>query len=177
MDPLIEVSTVGGRNMRETCARVLAAALMTGAIATVVGMSALFDTPTEVSRPIAAPPSLLQRSVRVEVAAVHRRNRVEPRRHTARRISAPARPVVVTRRLVIVRKHRPKAPQRSLASTQRKAPAPAPVAPAQPAVVPPPVEPATPQAAAPTTEQDDGNHGHAYGHDKEHKPGHKGHEE
>ena len=160
--------------MRETCARVLAAALMTGAIATVVGMSALFDTPTEVSRPIAAPPSLLQRSVRVEVTAVHRRNRVEPRRHT-RRISAPARPAVITRRLVIVRKHHSKPPQRSLASTQRKPQAP--VAPAQPAVVPPPVEPAVPQTAAPTTEQDDGNHGHAYGHDKEHKHGHKGHEE
>ena len=162
--------------MRETCARVLAAALMTGAIATVVGMSALFDTRTEVSRPIAAPPSLLQRSVRVGVTADHRRNRFEPRRHT-RRISAPARPAVITRRLVIVRKHHSKPPQRSLASTQRKPQAPAPVAPAQPAVVPPPVEPAVPQTAAPTTEQDDGNHGHAYGHDKEHKHGHKGHEE
>jgi hypothetical protein len=164
--------------MRETCARVLAAALMTGSIATVVGMSALFDTPTEVSRPIAAPPSLLQRSVRVQVAAVHRRSKVE-RVRTARRISAPARAIVVTRRLVIVRKHRSKPPQRTLASTQRKppAPAPAPAAPARPAVVPPPVEPAAPPAAAPTTEQDDGNHGHAYGHDKEHKHGHNGHEE
>jgi hypothetical protein len=160
--------------MRETCARVLAAALMTGSIATVVGMSALFDTPTEVSRPIAAPPSLLQRSVRVQVAAVHRRSKVE-RVRTARRINAPARAVVVTRRLVIVRKHRSKPRQRTLASTQRKPPAP--VAPARPAVVPPPVEPAAPPAAAPTTEQDDGNHGHAYGHDKEHKHGHNGHEE
>ena len=164
--------------MRETCARVLAAALMTGAIATVVGMSALFDTPTGVSRPIAAPPSSLQRSVRVEVAAVHRRNRVEGI-HTARRVSGPARPIVVARRLVVVRKHRSKPSHRSLASTQRKppAPAPAPAAPAQPAVVPPPVEPAAPQAAASTTEHDDDNHGHAYGHDKEHKHDHKGHEE
>jgi hypothetical protein len=176
MDPLIEVSTVGGRNMRETCARVLAAALMTGAIATVVGMSALFDTPTGVSRPIAAPPSSLQRSIRVEVAAVHHRNKVE-RIHTARLVSAPVRPIVVTRRLVVVRKHRSKPSHRSLASTQGKPPAPAPVAPAQPAVVPPPVEPAAQQAAAPTTEQDDDNHGHAYGHDKEHNHGHKGHEE
>src|SRR5437588_2384463 len=40
MDPLIEVSTGQGENMRETCARVLAAALMTGAIAAVVAMSA-----------------------------------------------------------------------------------------------------------------------------------------
>jgi hypothetical protein len=161
--------------MRETCARALAAALMTGAIATVVGMSALFDTPTEVGRPIAAPPSSLQRSVRVEVAAVHRRNRVE-RIHTARPISAPARPVVVTRRLVIVRKHRSQPPRRSLASTQRKPPAPAPVALAQATVAPPRVAPAAPEVAAPATEQDDGHHGHAYGHDKEHKQG-KGHEE
>jgi hypothetical protein len=176
IDPLIEVSTVGGRNMRETCARVLAAALMTGAIATVVGMSALFDTPTEVGRPIAAPPSSLQRSVRVEVVAVHRRNRVE-RIETARPISAPARPVVVTRRLVIVRNHRSRPPRRSLASTQRKAPAPTPAAPSRPVVTPPAGEPATPETVAPATEQDDDNHGHAYGHDKEHKHGHEGHEE
>ncbi len=162
--------------MRETCARVLAAALMTGAIATVVGMSALFDTPTEVGRPIAAPPSSLQRSVRVEVAAVHRRNRLE-RIETARPISAPARPVVVTPRLVIVHKHRSPPPRRSLASTQHKPSAPLAVTASRPAVVPPPVEPAAPAAVAPAAEQDDGNHGHAYGHDKEHKHGHEGHEE
>jgi hypothetical protein len=175
IDPLIEVSTVGGRNMRETCARVLAAALMTGAIATVVGMSALFNTPTEAGRPIAAPPSSLQRSVRFEVA-VHRRNRVE-RIETARPISAPARPGVVSRRVVIVRKHRSQPPRRSLASTQRKPRAPAPVVASRPTVAPPPVEPAPPETVAPATDQNDGKHGHAYGHDKEHKHGSKGHEE
>jgi hypothetical protein len=175
IDPLIEVSTVGGRNMRETCARVLAAALMTGAIATVVGMSALFNTPTEAGRPIAAPPSSLQRSVRVEVA-VHRRNRVE-RIETARPISAPARPGVVSRRVVIVRKHRSQPPRRSLASTQRKPRAPARVVASQPTVAPPPGAPAAPETVAPATEQNDGKHGHAYGHDKEHKHGSKGHEE
>ena len=162
--------------MRETCARVLAAALMTGAIATVVGMSALFDTPTEVGRPIAAPPSSLQRSVRIEVAAAHRRKRVE-RSETARPISAPARPVVVTRRVVIVHKHHSAPPRRSLASTKHKPPAPLPLAPSRPAVAPPPVEPAPPEAVAPATEQDDDKQGHAYGHDKEHKHGNKGHEE
>jgi hypothetical protein len=175
IDPLIEVSTVGGRNMRETCARVLAAALMTGAIATVVGMSALFNTPTEAGRPIAAPPSSLQRSVRFEVA-VHRRNRVK-RIETARPISAPARPGVVSRRVVIVRKHRSQPPRRSLASTQRKPRAPAPVVASQPTVAPPPGAPAAPETVAPATEQNDGKHGHAYGHDKEHKHGSKGHEE
>ena len=148
---------------------------MTGAIATVVGMSALFNTPTEAGRPIAAPPSWQQRSVRVEVA-VHRRNNVK-RIETARPISAPARPGVVTRRLVIVRKRGSHPPRRSLASTQRKAPAPAPVVPSQPTVAPPPVEPAPPETVAPATEQNDDKHGHAYGHDKEHKHGNKGHEE
>jgi hypothetical protein len=146
---------------------------MTGAIATVVGMSALFNTPTEAGRPIAAPPSSLQRSVRVEVA-VHRRNRVK-RIETARPISAPARPGVVSRRVVIVRKHRSQPPRRSLASTQRKPRAP--VVASQPTVAPPPVEPAPPETVAPATDQNDGKHGHAYGHDKEHKHGSKGHEE
>src|SRR5256714_15636798 len=67
MDPLIEVSTGQGGNMRQTCARVLAAALMTGAIFTVVGMSALFDTPREADRALVVPPSSLQRTVRVKV--------------------------------------------------------------------------------------------------------------
>jgi hypothetical protein len=182
MDPLIEVSTVGGENMRETCARVLAAALMTGAIATVVGMSALFDTPSEPWRPISAPPSSLQRSVRIQAAAVHRRPRVVLVA-TAHRISLPSRPVVVTRRLVIVQPRRRQPPRRRLASAKpRQLPAAASTAPAQlAAVAPPPAEqPAAPEApAAVTDEQDDSdeNQGNANGHDKEHKHGHKGHNE
>ena len=50
--------------MRETCARVLAAALMTGAIAFAVGMPALFGTAHDRGRSLLAPPSSLQRSVR-----------------------------------------------------------------------------------------------------------------
>jgi hypothetical protein len=178
MDPLIEVSTGGGKNMRETCARVLAAALMTGAIATVVGMSALFGTPTEAGRPIAAPPSAPQRSVRIEVTPLQHRKRVE-RVNTARPVSAPARPVIVTRRVAIVRKHRSRPSRRILASAQPKPPAPAAPAPApapQPTVAPPTVEPAAP-AVPPATEQDDGNNGNAYGHDKEHKQSHKDRED
>jgi hypothetical protein len=175
MDPLIEVSTGGGKNMRETCARVLAAALMTGAIATVVGMSALFGTPTEAGRPIAAPPSAPQRSVRIEVTPLQHRKRVE-RVNTARPVSAPARPVVITRRVAIVRKHRSRPSRRILASAQPKPAAPAPAPAPQPTVAPPTVEPAAP-AVPPATEQDDGNNGNAYGHDKEHKQSHKDRED
>jgi hypothetical protein len=182
MDPLIEVSTVGGKNMRETCARVLAAALMTGAIATVVGMSALFDTPREPVRPISAPPSSLQRSVRIQAAAVHRRPRVV-RIETAHWISLPSRPVVVTRRLVTAQPRRQQPPRRRLASAKpRQLPATASTAPAQlAAVAPAPAEqPAAPEApAAVTEERDDAddNHGNANGHDKAHKHGHNGHNE
>jgi hypothetical protein len=50
--------------MRESCARVLAAALMTGAIAFAVGMPALFETAHDFGRSLLAPPSSLQRTVR-----------------------------------------------------------------------------------------------------------------
>ena len=85
--------------MRGTCARVLAAALMTGAIATVVAMSALFETPRGPGGPIAAPPSSLQRSVRLQAPPVPaRRTRAIRVETTAHPISRPARPVVVSRR-------------------------------------------------------------------------------
>ncbi|MDX6435192.1 MAG: hypothetical protein QOK34_26, partial [Gaiellaceae bacterium] len=50
--------------MREKCARVLAAALMTGAIGFALAMPAFFGSPNEVSRLLTAPPSSLQGSVR-----------------------------------------------------------------------------------------------------------------
>jgi hypothetical protein len=49
--------------MRETCARVLAAALMTGAIATAMGLPTLFESGGDPGRRLTAPPSSLQRSV------------------------------------------------------------------------------------------------------------------
>ena len=55
--------------MRETCARVLAAALMTGAIAFAIGMPAIVGTAHNAGRSLTAPPSFLQRSVHV-VASV-----------------------------------------------------------------------------------------------------------
>jgi hypothetical protein len=167
--------------MRETCARVLAAALMTGAIAAVVGMSALFDTPREPVRAISAPPSSLQRSVRMQVAAVHRPRVV--RVETAHRISLPPRPVVVTPRLVTIRPRRPQPPRRRLASAKpRQSAAQASMASAQlaPAAPPQAEQPAAPEApAAATDKQDNGdeNQGHGKGHDKEHKHGHNGHNE
>jgi hypothetical protein len=138
--------------MRATCARVLAAALLTAAISTVVGMSALFGTPSEAGRPIAAPPSQLQRSVRLTA-------RPEPPRgqgtaqlvttHTNR--PAPSvRTEVIARSLVVVRKRKPahRSAERQLTD----------------------VKPSSEPAPAPTAPQADGNehgHGHAYGHDKQ----------
>ncbi len=50
--------------MREMCARVLAAALMTGAISTAMGLPTLFDSDQGPGRGLTAPPSSLERSVR-----------------------------------------------------------------------------------------------------------------
>ena len=162
--------------MRETCARVLAAALMTGAIATVVAMSALFDTPQEVGRALTAPPSSLQRSVRVEVAAAPRHapaaERLAP---THARTSTRTPTVIVSRQLVrrtiVVRHTRP--PRRQLAAVKPKSahvvqPAPAPTSAPQPAVTPQPA----PSADDPSKGHDGngqgdehaGDHGHGHDH-------------
>ena len=56
--------------MRETCARVLAAALMTGAIGFALAMPAIFETAHKAAgRSLTAPPSSLQRSVHVVASA------------------------------------------------------------------------------------------------------------
>ena len=55
--------------MRETCARVLAAALMTGAIGFALAMPAIFETAHKAGRSLTAPPSSLQRSVHVVASA------------------------------------------------------------------------------------------------------------
>ena len=55
--------------MRETCARVLAAALMTGAIGFALAMPALVGTSRDAVRSLTAPPSSLQRSVHVVAIA------------------------------------------------------------------------------------------------------------
>jgi hypothetical protein len=176
MDPLKEVSTVGGKNMRETCARVLAAALMTGAIATVVAMSALFEMPSGPGRPIAAPPSSLQRSVRFEAQpAPPHRTRVR-RLENAHPISRPARPVVLARSLVVApTRHARVQPRRLATVTPKPKPASAPTPPAQPVAPPPPADPPV-EAAAPVEpegEKSDKEHDHGRGHESDN--GHKGH--
>jgi hypothetical protein len=55
--------------MREKCARVLAAALMTGAIGFALAMPAIFETAHKAGRSLTAPPSFLQRSVHVVASA------------------------------------------------------------------------------------------------------------
>jgi hypothetical protein len=152
--------------MRETCARVLAAALMTGAIATVVGMSALFQMPTGPDRPIAAPPSSLQRSVRLQAQPTPPQRKSVRRPETAPTISSPA-PVLVTRSLVVSRPQRVHPSVRRLASVRpkpKRVPTPVPVAP-QPPDAPPAV------VAAPSSESDkhDKEHGHGHDSDKNHK--------
>ena len=173
--------------MRETCARALAAALMTGAIATVVAMSALFGVAGEEGRPLSAPPSSLKRSVPVVAQAAVSRPR------SVRSVSARPRAAAVTRHLVVARHWSPRPAARRFAAAKPKAkPKPAPVpesvaptpAPA-PEVAPPTVEAARivelpqPPAPAPVVEQnqqgpsedaasDHGKgRGHAYGHDKQ----------
>src|SRR6266545_2377219 len=59
--------------MRETCARVLAAALMTGAIATALGLPAAFDSALEPGRGLTAPPSSLRHTVHVPAVTASER--------------------------------------------------------------------------------------------------------
>jgi hypothetical protein len=166
--------------MRETCARVLAAALMTGAIAGTVAMSALFGPSSEADRPITAPPSSLQRSVRAQVLRAPPVHRSVERPVAAHSLRTPrARPVVASHRLVIIRTHRVHAVRRRLATTKPK---PQPVAvvseptaspaPASPAPAPPPSPPAVEETES---DHDHGNgNGNAYGHDKDHGHGNEG---
>ena len=186
MDPLIEVSTDRGRNMRETCARVLAAALMTGAIATVVAMSALSGASGGAGRTFAAPPSLLKRSVpMVAETTAPRRGSTRP----AHSSSARPRPVAVTQRLATVR-HWSLRPRQLTASKPKTKPKPAPAHPSAPTPTPapapeltpptveaaqiveppPPAAPAAAQGPPAKSVEAQGDHGkgrgHAYGHDK-----------
>jgi hypothetical protein len=159
--------------MRATCARVLAAALMTTAIASVVGMSALFRPASQAARPIAAPPSSLQRTVRLtaHVQAPRRQSRPSLARLVTRSTIAVRPPPIPVTRLATVRKHRTRrhAPQRQLAATTTVT-----VTTTTTTSAPPAVEPAAAPAPAPDAQPGDaadgpGRHGrgHAYGHDKQ----------
>jgi hypothetical protein len=171
--------------MRESCARVLAAALMTGAIAGVVGMAALVRTPTEAGPPISAPRSSLQRSVRLAAEPAPRPHRHTVRLVTRHTIHVQARPSVVRPRLAVVRRHaavrRPARPRQLAVLTPAPQAAPTPPPPAAPADAtpePPPApttaDPATSNAEADGQEEaeDDGpghghGRGHAYGHEQQ----------
>jgi hypothetical protein len=167
--------------MRETFARALAAALMAGSIATVVGMAALVRTPNEAARPISAPPSALQRSVRLAAQPAPRQHRSVARLVTTRTIQVPARPAPARPSLAVVRRHPARQPvrRRELATTTPvTTPTASPASVSEPA--PAPDEPAAAPPAAPSADSDqpegqdegqgDGHrhgHGHAYGHDEQ----------
>ena len=155
--------------MRETCARALAAALMTGAIATVVGFAAHVGTPAEAGSPIAVLPSLHQRSVRLTAQPLPRKRTSAVRLVTTHTTRTPMRPQVTTRSLVVVRRHRTRRPpaSRELAATTTT-PAPQTAPPVEPA----PPAPQTMPAPANEGDQGDGpgrghGRGHAYGRGKQ----------
>jgi hypothetical protein len=174
MDPLIEVSTSGGKNMRETCARVLAAALLTGAIATVVAMAAHLNGPNEAGARLAVPPSSLQRTVRLTARPLvkHRSAAKLVTTHTSH---VRQQAEVIHRSLVVVvhrhRARRPAPPHRQLTEsvptpvTTAPTPAPAPE-PAPLVEVPAPATPQDQQSGDQGQGQGHGR-GHAYGHDKQ----------
>ncbi|MFL6029320.1 MAG: hypothetical protein ACJ74D_04750 [Gaiellaceae bacterium] len=158
--------------MRETCARVLAAALMVGAIATVVWMSALAGTPNEPTRPLAAPAAPPPVSVVIRVEPV--RPRPKPVRRAPVRVARPSGRVtagatVVAKPLAAAHPRHVKRPKRHLASTTPTPTTPAPIPQATVEVATP-----TPTAAPPSDEH--GN-GHAYGHDKARDKEHEKHKE
>lgn len=154
--------------MRETCARVLAAALLIGTIAAVAGLSALSGQPGETGGPIAAPPSALQRTVRL--TALPEQHRAPATEHvTEPVVRRRPQPDVVTRSLVVVSRpvtHRTRpSPRRRLAASHRHPVVAVPVPVAPPAA---PVAEATPPAPAGAPADagktdDRGGAGHAHG--------------
>jgi hypothetical protein len=155
--------------MRETCARVLAAALMTGAIASVVWMSALAGTPNETARPLAAPAAPPPRSVTIRVKTVHAAPKKPARPfRPAPTAQVAAATVVVARPLAASHPRRAKRQVRHLASAHA----------APTAAAPAPAEvqaPSTP-TVEPVDEHGNGN-GNGYGHDKARGKGHEKHED
>jgi hypothetical protein len=159
--------------MRETCARVLAAALLIGTIAAVAGLSALSGQPGETGGPIAAPPSALQRTVRLTALPEHRR--APAAEHvTEPLVRSHAQADVVTRSLVVVRRPvtrrtRP-SPRRRLAVTRRHSAVPVPVAVAPPAApVPAATTPVSSDVPADEGENDD-RRGGGRAHGRSHEP-------
>ena len=141
--------------MRETCARALAAALMTGAIATAVGLPPAFRSASAPERGLIAPPSSLQSTVRIPAGTA----REEPSqradlpvvvRQAARSEGTRARDVHVNVRLVTRRPS--SAPTRSPAPKPKPTRAPAPT-PAPPSAEPPVAAPAPAPVPTDTTRE------------------------
>jgi hypothetical protein len=78
--------------MRETCARVLAAALMTGAIGFALAMPAFFGSTPDADRSLTAPPSSLLRSVDLLASAPSRPARHVDTQPFGRAVYGPAVP-------------------------------------------------------------------------------------
>src|SRR3954454_16153939 len=114
MDPWNEVSTDGGRNMRATCVRVLAAALLTGAIASVVGLSAFAGPTAGPEEPLAAPPSALERTIRLHLLAERPQLARRAVVRTVPRLPAAA-PAQLRPQLVIIHTKHVRPPLRRLA--------------------------------------------------------------
>jgi hypothetical protein len=141
--------------MRETCARVLAAALMTGAIATAMGLPTLFDGAGDLGPGVTAPPSSLQRSVRVPALSAPRPARAE-RLVTAQTAGPPVeQPAIVRveRSGGAVQVPRPNPPPGGGRPGSPAPAAPAPPAPAPPAPAPPAPAPETRELTSTTPEQ------------------------
>jgi hypothetical protein len=134
--------------MRETCARVLAAALMTGAVAFVVAMPALFAPEPDSGPPFAAPPSSLRRAVHVTAQhtlvrpAAERPQGAQTIVHTIRTPAAGAR--VTPRGSTAAGRLRPASAGRSEGRSP-PAPAPAPTPAPAPIATPPPAPQAAPE--------------------------------
>jgi hypothetical protein len=171
--------------MRETCARVLAAALMMGAIASAVGLPSTFESASGQERGLTAPPSSLQRTVRVPAGVVGERARrverpaVGKQRHqagaqarTVRYVAAPPRTPSASR-LHVRHPSKPKPPVSAPAAPPTAppvaAPAPGKTDPRElTATTPAPVEPVQP----PATEEPDADKGNGKGKkDKGHEDG------
>jgi hypothetical protein len=154
--------------MRETCARVLAAALMTGAVAFVVAMPALFGPEPDATRPLTAPPSSLRRSVHETAQQAPARQAIEqpPGAQTIANRSSPRARRPQVRRVAADRtpigRLRPASEGRT---KSHPAPAPKPVPSPARETETRQLAATTPPATAPQPATDN-NHGHGHHKDK-----------
>jgi hypothetical protein len=137
--------------MRETCARVLAAALMTGAVAFALAMPGLVDRAPDVSAPLTAPPSSLQRTVREATAVLSQSAHAE--RHAQENQLGPI--VEATAVRSVSRRIAPPEPATPQPLTHGRTPGnhPATTKPAAPPLPPPPAAPASPAPSNPESRQ------------------------